>query len=98
MMKNGLFPGGALLMTPAVRDRVADDAQFAEFFLSCLRRHFSGDWGDLEPEDKNENDLSVKAGFRILSAYVIPGSQEDKIWVITEADRSATTVLFPEEY
>ena len=55
-----------------------------------------GDWGDLDNEDKQENELSLKEGYRLLSAYKKEGLP--KIWIITEADRSATTVLFPEEY
>ena len=63
--------------------------------LEYLERHLSGDWGDLDEGDKAENDFSVKNGFRILSAYNIPSG---KMWVITEADRSVTTFLLPEEY
>jgi hypothetical protein len=59
-------------------------------------RHMAGDWGDLVDDDKAENELSVKEGFRILSAYRLKTGV--KIWVITEADRSATTFLLPEEY
>jgi hypothetical protein len=63
--------------------------------LKYLERHLSGDWGDLDDEDKAENDFSVKNGFRILSAYNTPSG---RLWVITEADRSVTTFLLPEEY
>jgi hypothetical protein len=62
----------------------------------ALRRHATGDWGDLSPEDRQENDLSAREGFRILSAYT--DTQGTKFWIITEADRSATTVLLPEDY
>ena len=62
----------------------------------ALRRHGPGDWGDLSPEDRQENDLSAREGFRILSAYI--DTQGTKFWIITEADRSATTVLLPEDY
>ena len=58
--------------------------------------HVNGDWGDLEDEDKKENELSVKEGFRILSAYHLDTGA--KVWVITEWDRSVTTILLPEEY
>jgi len=63
--------------------------------LKYLERHLSGDWGDLDDEDKAENDFSVKNGFRILSAYNTPSG---RLWMITEADRSVTTFLLPEEY
>jgi hypothetical protein len=98
IISRGIFHGGVLLMTPGIRDRVADSSDFARFFMASLRRHLSGDWGDLDPADKAENELSVTAGFRIFSAYIVPSSPEDKIWIITEADRSYTTVLFPDEY
>lgn len=62
----------------------------------ALRRHATGDWGDLSPEDRQENDLSAREGFRILSAYT--DTQGTNFWIITEADRSATTVLLPEDY
>ena len=63
--------------------------------LKLLGRHARGDWGDLCPEDKHENELSLVKGWRLLSAYTIEGV---KLWIITEADRSATTILLPEEY
>jgi len=55
-----------------------------------------GDWGDLCDEDKKVNDRAVAEGSRILSAYQAVNST--KFWIITEADRSATTVLLPEDY
>ena len=63
--------------------------------LGYMVRHLSGDWGDLADEDKQENEFSMKNGFRILSAYI---TSSGKLWIITEADRSATTFLLPEEY
>jgi len=82
-------------MTAGVNDKVADDEGFAKFAWESLKRHANGDWGHLCQEDKEENELSLREGFRILSAYEHDG---EKIWIITEADRSATTILFPEEY
>jgi hypothetical protein len=64
--------------------------------LRLLGRHQSGDWGDISEADKQENELSLKEGFRLLSAYKLDTSA--KIWIITEADRSVTTILLPEEY
>jgi len=62
-----------------------------------LRRHACGDWGDLsEEEDRKENEFSLVNGFRLLSSYTL--SSGTRIWVITEADRSSTTLLLPEEY
>ena len=64
--------------------------------LELLRRHARGDWGEVCAEDAQENNLSVDRGFRILSAYTL--STGVKVWVITEADRSSTCILLPEEY
>ena len=61
-----------------------------------LVRHSLGDWGDLDEEDKRENELSLEKGFRLLSAYIL--STGVKVWIITEADRSCTTILLPKEY
>jgi hypothetical protein len=64
--------------------------------LEFLSRHLRGDWGDLCQEDKTENELSLKHGLRLLSSYPVTGTE--KLWIITEADRSITTLLLPEEY
>jgi len=85
-----------MLFTRGVNDKAAEDKVFAAFVLDSLNRHGQEDWGDLSDEDKRENGLSLKEGFRLLSAYEKDGLP--KIWILTEADRSATTVLFPEEY
>jgi hypothetical protein len=61
----------------------------------ALRRHAAGDWGDIGPEDACENELSLTERFRLLSAY---STGERRFWIITEADRSVTTVLMPEDY
>ena len=90
------FPLGQIVMTRGVNDLVAENTEFAKFALESLRRHTSGDWGDLSEEDKKENELSLRRGFRLLSAY--ENYPLPKIWIITEADRSVTTVLFPDEY
>jgi hypothetical protein len=90
------IPLGQLVITRRVNDRVADDTEFAKLVTESLGRHAKGDWGDLCQEDKKENDFSLKKGFRLLSAYERNGLP--KIWIITEADRSVTTVLFPDEY
>ena len=87
---------GRLLMTRGVNDLVAEDEAFAKFVTSSLTRHRSGDWGNLTDEDKQENELSLKAGYRLLSAFEAKGLP--KIWIITETDRSVTTILFPDEY
>ena len=64
--------------------------------LAGIARHASGDWGDLCPEDKEANEDALRVGARVLSAYHTDSGR--KFWIITEADRSVTTVLLPEEY
>lgn len=88
-----LFPLGRVVSTPGaleVLDKTAVNA------WDLLRRHQQGDWGHVPPEDAEENVRSVANGWRILSSY--PVSDEYRIWVITEADRSVTTLLLPDEY
>lgn len=87
------FSLGKLVATPGVLAAFSNNAQSP---LPFLIRHQSGDWGDVAEEDRRENDLSVRDGFRILSAYRLQDGT--KFWVITEADRSVTTILLPEEY
>ena len=81
-------------MTRGVNDLVADDSRFAKFVWDSLKKYRAGDWGDLCDEDKRLNDEAIDNGSRILAAY----EGMYKIWVITEHDRSATTILFPDEY
>jgi hypothetical protein len=88
-----LFPLGRTVATPGALQALETAGQQPAEFLD---RHVSGDWGDVDDEDKQENELSLRSGLRILSAYIT--SAGDKIWIITEADRSATTILLPEEY
>ena len=93
---NGKFPLGRLVMTCGVNDRIADGTAFAGFVVRSLKRHAGGDWGDLCDEDKKENEFALNKRLRLFSAYEADGLP--KIWIITEADRSVTTVLFPDEY
>ncbi len=87
------FPLGQIVATPgalAALEEAADNP------ASFLRRHVTGDWGELDEHDRQENELSVEHSFRLLSSYTL--SNGTKLWVITEADRSATTLLLPSEY
>lgn len=90
------FPLGQTVMTRGVADKVAVDARFAEFAYASLKRHANGDWGDMCDEDKKANEDALKTGGRLFSAYEKEGLP--RIWIVTEADRSVTTGLFPEEY
>ena len=89
------FQLGRVVWTRYINDCVAENALFAEFVLDSLKRHANCDWGELSDEDKKENNFSLDKHLRLFSVY-----KNDKfvIWVITEADRSVTTVLFPAEY
>ena len=98
---NPTFPLGQLVMTRGVNDLVANDEAFARFITQSLARHIKGDWGDVDNEDKLTNDAALKQGLRLLPAYNdarFPKHGISTIWIITEADRSATTILFPDEY
>jgi len=76
--------------------RNALDRLTLENVLKAAVRHAAGDWGDVCPEDWQENELSLREGFRLLSVY--QSKAGEKFWVITEADRSSTTVLMPGDY
>jgi len=84
------FPLGQVAITANASLRLATEQVFA-----ALRRHASGDWGDLCPDDTLANDTALQQGGRLFSAY---GQGQHRFWVITEADRSVTTVLLPEDY
>jgi hypothetical protein len=89
----GRFSLGALVWTPGAKEAFEANGENA---LTYLRRHINGDWGDVSEEDAQENEFSVDKDLRILSAYHLKDGT--KIWIISEADRSATTILLPEEY
>lgn len=88
----GKVPMGRVVATPGALDALEDAGQDAG---ELLARHNSGDWGEVPREDARENDLSVRRGYRILSSYRVGQS---KVWIITEADRSSTCLLLPEDY
>jgi hypothetical protein len=87
------FLPGRIFATPAALEALAD-AKVSILDLLC--RHVRGDFGDLSESDRQQNELSVEAGLRILSSYVLPNEQT--VWVITEWDRSSTTFLLPGDY
>lgn len=89
-----LFELGHIVGRPGAIRALADEGIGVS---DLLMRHISGNWGDLDAEDKRENDLAVSRPLRILSSYRLTRTRA-RIWVITEADRSATTLLLPEEY
>ena len=87
------FPLGRVVATPGALSALEKAEQLPADFLD---RHVNGDWGEVPDADKQENEVAVEQGFRILSAYTT--SAGDRIWVLTEADRSVTIFMLPEEY
>lgn len=88
-----LFPLGRVVATPGALTALEAAGELPEPFLT---RHVRGDWGDVPEEDRQENELSLREGFRILSSYRT--RLGTRLWLITEADRSSTCLLLPEEY
>ena len=87
------FSPGHIVSTPGALDAMngCEDTP-----LPYLARHLRGDWGDVSAGDKKANDFDLTHGGRLLSAYTL--KDDTKIWIITEADRSSTCILLPEEY
>lgn len=90
------FELGNIVATKGVYDKYASDKTFYYFVATSLTRYAGCDWGDTCEDDKKLNDSSVKEGERILAVYNY--DEETTIWIITEWDRSVTTILFPYEY
>ncbi|HZQ21921.1 MAG TPA: hypothetical protein VFA89_03910 [Terriglobales bacterium] len=88
-----LFCPGRIVATSGALALLEEANKSPSEFLS---RHLRGDWGELCQEDKAENELSLKHGFRLLSSYPVTDTQP--LWIITEADLSVTTLLLPSEY
>ena len=91
-----LFNMGRLVVTRGVNDLIGNNNKFAIHVHESLERHSRADWGDLCEEDRNCNELALENGDRLFSVYKLEGLPT--IWIITEWDRSVTTVLFPDEY
>lgn len=90
---------GQVVMTAAVNNLIADDIGFAKHVTHSFDRYRTKDWGDLAEDDRKMNDGALRTGEdRILAAYKHPTHPEWRIWIITEWDRSYTTILFPSDY
>ena len=92
-LKRPLLPLGKVVATPGA---LALFEALNTSPLEYLVRHVLGDWGDLDAEDRQANDAALMHGSRILSSYRLQG--ENRIWLVTEADRTTTTFLLPKEY
>lgn len=92
---------GKILFTAAIADAVSNSNDFSAFVCQSIEKHKACDWGACDSEDAHQNDIAFESGGRILSVYKNLASQKDsepKIWIITEWDRSVTTVLYPSDY
>jgi len=87
------FELGKTVVTPGIIQTVPFTT-----VLKAITLHAGGNWGIIGDEDATSNERAIEEGTRIFSAYASPPSPDGKIWVITEADRSVTTVLLPSEY
>lgn len=87
------FPLGRIVATPGALGALEQAGESPDSFI---KRHVTGDWGELDAEDRQENEFSVEHSFRLLSSYTLKSGT--KLWIITEADRSSTTLLLPSEY
>ena len=87
------FPLGQIVATPGALALLEETGTSP---MEYLKRHSQGDWGELDVEDKQANDHALDHEERLLSAYKV--TETDKIWIITEYDRSVTTILLPSEY
>jgi hypothetical protein len=97
-MSNDRFPLGRILVTPGLLDACSSLQM-----MVCLQRHRIGDWGILDEHDRSLNDAALRVGNRLLSVYFIdPAKPHDdagnQFWIVTEHDRSTTTMLLPSEY
>lgn len=87
---------GQVVMTRTINDTIADDRQFAKDITEALERYRACDWGEMGEEDLESNNAAVESDEgRLFAAYI---TSRGKVWIITEWDRSYTTILFPSEY
>jgi len=92
---------GQVLVTSSIKSLMTSDLSFHTFIYTSLMRHEEGDWGEVGPEDYESNQLALVSGRRLFSVYHCSAEHSvhgDRIYIITEADRSATTVLWPRDY
>ena len=90
-----LFTLGQVVMTQGIHQLVFEDKLNFADLMTMLLKHQAGDWGEVDVEDREVNDRALATNEHLVSVYTI---NETRIWVITEADRSSTTILLPEEY
>jgi hypothetical protein len=86
------LPLGRVVATPGALKLLMEGKQHP---FEYLARHATGDWGELCQYDRRQNEIALRDGYRVLSSYPL---RRERVWIITEADRSITTILLPEEY
>ena len=96
LASNPKFPLGQVVATSGVYGMASDNEKFGEFVSKSFNKHANGDWGNLCKEDKATNESALVNGERLFSKYHF--DKDTSIYIITEWDRSVTTILFPEEY
>ncbi len=92
---------GQLVTTASISSHMSADLSFHTFIFTSVSRHHEGDWGEVCEEDRFVNDLALTSGSRLVSVYYCSSDhsyESDRIFIITEADRSVTTVLWAGEY
>lgn len=93
------FETGRLVMTSGIAEAMQRSVAFSVFVSSCIQRYVNADWGNTHPNDCKLNRQAIRYGNeRIVAVYANPDNLNEIIWIITEADRSYTTILFPDEY
>ena len=90
---NKLFPLGAVVATPAALRLLRDHGLTP---MQLLLRHSRGDWSEMDKQDQEANSIAIKSGARLFASYDVTAA--DRVWIITEADRSSTTILLPSDY
>jgi hypothetical protein len=101
IMLTSSFSMGQVVATASIQSLMTSDLSFHTFIYTCLMRHEVGDWGEVCEEDHESNELALVSSHRLFSVYHCSAEHSvhgDRIYIITEADRSATTVLWPSEY
>lgn len=97
-----VFEIGKLVATDAVYELMESNNDFKSFVSMCVNRYILNDWGDTLPEHRKENDEAVRKGGRVIAFYHIPEeieeTFEDQLWLVTEEDRSKTTIMFVSDY
>lgn len=92
------FESKTVYITIGIDAELKKNRKFRKFVSDSIQKYVNKDWGDTPSEDAELNEQALESGDRLLAVYNNPESPNLRIWIITEADRSVTTILFPDEY